>query len=145
MEAYQGISKERKLEILDEFELYIKERTNHHLGYPYNLEFEYEDLSRFFKYSINNLGDPFNPSNYGVHSRQFELEVIKFFSKLWNIGEEDYWAYVTNSGTEGMSLHYYYFSNNNLSSINLLIYIYLFIYFLYYFYIRKFTINTCCS
>lgn len=88
-----------KQNILDKFEEYIKERTKHHLGYPYNLDFNYEELSRFFKYSINNLGDPFNASNYGVHSRQFELEILDFFSKLWKL--DDYWGYVTNSGTEG--------------------------------------------
>ena len=93
------LSKEQKKIIYDEFEEYIKDRTKFHLGYPYNLNFEYEDLSRFFKYSINNLGDPFDESNYGVHSRKFELEILEFFSKLWKI--DDYWGYVTNSGTEG--------------------------------------------
>lgn len=94
-----NLSAKDKMNILDKFEEYIKDRTKYHLGYPYNLEFEYEDLSRFFKYSINNLGDPFNASNYGVHSRKFELEILEFFSKLWKI--DDYWGYVTNSGTEG--------------------------------------------
>ena len=93
------LKKNKKKEILDEFEEYIKERTNYHLGYPYNLNFEYNDLIRFMKYSINNLGDPFQESNYGVHSRRFELEILDFFSKLWKIDE--YWGYVTNSGTEG--------------------------------------------
>jgi len=88
-----------KEKIFNDFEEYIKDRTKFHLGYPYNLDFEYEDLSRFFKYSINNLGDPFDESNYGVHSRKFELEILDFFSKLWKI--DDYWGYVTNSGTEG--------------------------------------------
>lgn len=93
------LDKKSKNEIFNEFEEYIKEKTKYHLGYPYNLEFEYEELSRFFKYSINNLGDPFNASNYGVHSRKFELEILDFFSKLWKL--DDYWGYVTNSGTEG--------------------------------------------
>ncbi len=95
----EEISKEEKKKILDDFEEYIKDRTKYHFGYPYNLEFEYKELSRFFKYSINNLGDPFDESNYGVHSRKFELEILNFFSKLWKI--KDYWGYVTNSGTEG--------------------------------------------
>lgn len=88
-----------KKKILDDYEDYVIEKTKYHLGYPYNLDFEHEELSRFLKYSINNLGDPFNASNYGVHSRKFELEVLDFFSKLWKI--EKYWGYVTNSGTEG--------------------------------------------
>jgi len=56
------------------------------------------------KYSINNLGDPYITSNYGVHSRQFECSVIDFFAKLWKIPEDDYWGYVTTCGTEG-NLH----------------------------------------
>jgi hypothetical protein len=54
--------------------------------------------------SINNLGDPFVPSNYGVHSRQFEVAVIDFFANLWKIDKSDYWGYVTTCGTEG-NLH----------------------------------------
>jgi histidine decarboxylase len=99
MENFLSLNKSTKQDILNKFEEYIKDRTKFHLGYPYNLDFEYEELSRFFKYSINNLGDPFNASNYGVHSRQFELEILEFFSKLWKL--DDYWGYVTNSGTEG--------------------------------------------
>ena len=56
------------------------------------------------KYSINNLGDPFVPSNYGVHSRQFEVSVIDFFARLWKMEQNAYWGYVTTSGTEG-NLH----------------------------------------
>ena len=41
--------------------------------YPYNLDFDYGALEGLFKYSINNLGDPFIESNYGVHSRDFEV------------------------------------------------------------------------
>jgi len=94
-----NIDKSRKQDILDTFEQYINEKTKYHMGYPYNLDYEYKDLQRFLKYSINNLGDPFIESNYGVHSRQFELELLEFFSNLWKI--DDYWGYVTNSGTEG--------------------------------------------
>merc|ERR1719162_1118442 len=63
-----------------------------------------EELHKFMRYSINNLGDPFLPSNYGVHSRQFEVAVIDFFAKLWKMEEGKYWGYVTTCGTEG-NLH----------------------------------------
>ena len=86
---------------LDEFEEYLKEQTANHLGYPYNLDFDHERLARFLKYSINNLGDPYHASNYGVHSREFEVEILEFFSKLWKIPYESSWGYVTNSGAEG--------------------------------------------
>ena len=37
------------------------------------MNFSYEALEGLQKFSINNLGDPFIESNYGVHSREFEV------------------------------------------------------------------------
>ncbi|KAJ7974069.1 serine decarboxylase-like [Quillaja saponaria] len=79
-------------------------RANHHLGYPYNLDFDYGDLAQLQHFSINNLGDPFIESNYGVHSRQFEVGVLDWFARLWEIQKDEHWGYVTNCGTEG-NLH----------------------------------------
>ena len=72
--------------------------------YPYNLDFDFGPLEGLLKYSINNLGDPFIESNYGVHSREFEIGVLQWFARLWEIDDEDYWGYITNCGTEG-NLH----------------------------------------
>ncbi len=49
----------------------------HPPSYPYNLDFDYGPLEGLQKYSINNLGDPFIESNYGVHSREFEIGVLQ--------------------------------------------------------------------
>ena len=51
----------------------LASRRDTHLGYPYNLEFNFGPLQGLNDYCINNLGDPFIESNYGVHSRQFEV------------------------------------------------------------------------
>ena len=91
-------------EILDAYERQLQIRSANHLGYPYNLVFEHDDLHRFLRYSINNLGDPFVASNYGVHSRDFECAVIDFFARLWKIEPDESWGYVTTCGTEG-NLH----------------------------------------
>jgi Pyridoxal-dependent decarboxylase conserved domain len=91
-------------EILAAYDQLLQSKSSSHFGYPYNLMFDYSELMPFLKYSINNLGDPFVPSNYGVHSRQFEVAVIDFFAKLWKMEPESYWGYVTTSGTEG-NLH----------------------------------------
>lgn len=88
-------------EILQDFDEYLKERTRNHLGYPYNLQFDSQELAPFLQYSINNLGDPFVESNYGVHSRMFEVEVLDFFASIWEIPLKDYWGYTTTCGTEG--------------------------------------------
>lgn len=91
-------------EILKAYDNLLKQRSSVHFGYPYNLMYNHEELYQFMKYSINNLGDPFITSNYGVHSRQFECAVIDFFASLWRIDPGDYWGYVTTCGTEG-NLH----------------------------------------
>jgi histidine decarboxylase len=91
-------------EILHAYQQLLQKKSSVHFGYPYNLMFDYRELAPFMNYSINNLGDPFVPSNYGVHSRQFELAVIDFFAELWKMPRDSYWGYVTTSGTEG-NLH----------------------------------------
>lgn len=83
------------------FEEHLKERTFHHLGYPYNLEYNFGCLSVLQNYSINNLGDPFIESNYGVHSREFEVAVCNWFAGLWELPSEEMYGYCTNCGTEG--------------------------------------------
>lgn len=80
---------------------HLKERTRHHLGYPYNLSFRSDNLVPFLQYSVNNLGDPFVASNYGVHSRDFEIAVLDFFANIYQIPRDQYWGYCTCSGTEG--------------------------------------------
>ncbi|XP_034676506.1 serine decarboxylase [Vitis riparia] len=90
--------------VLARYRKTLMERTKHHLGYPYNLDFDYGALSQLQHFSINNLGDPFIESNYGVHSRQFEVGVLDWFARLWEIEKDEYWGYITNCGTEG-NLH----------------------------------------
>jgi histidine decarboxylase len=81
------------------YQQYLQEKTKSHAGYPYNLNYDYSDLLNLFKFSINNLGDPFVESNYKIHSRFFEQEVIAFFAKLYQAN--NWWGYITNNGTEG--------------------------------------------
>eukprot|EP00050_Salpingoeca_kvevrii_P014416 m.35919 g.35919 ORF g.35919 m.35919 type:complete len:419 (+) comp5751_c0_seq1:310-1566(+) len=94
-------SPEEVKDILIHYQVHLLDRTRHHLGYPYNLHFETADLAPFLQFSINNLGDPFVESNYGVHSRKFEIEVLEFFAALWDIEDDAYWGYTTTCGTEG--------------------------------------------
>eukprot|EP00240_Pyramimonas_obovata_P001896 CAMPEP_0118928028 /NCGR_PEP_ID=MMETSP1169-20130426/5380_1 /TAXON_ID=36882 /ORGANISM="Pyramimonas obovata, Strain CCMP722" /LENGTH=451 /DNA_ID=CAMNT_0006869921 /DNA_START=93 /DNA_END=1451 /DNA_ORIENTATION=- len=94
----------RVVKVIEGFREHLEDRTRHHLGYPYNLDFDYGALKSLQNFSINNLGDPFIASNYGVHSRQFELGVLEWFARLWEISKDEYWGYITNCGTEG-NLH----------------------------------------
>lgn len=98
----QAISRQEELIAeLAEFKSNLLQRTKFHAGYPYNLDYNYELLKDFLNFSINNLGDPFVDSNYGIDSRKFEQKVLSFFAKLYDIEEPDYWGYVTTCGTEG--------------------------------------------
>ena len=55
----------------------------------------------FLSIPLNNVGDPFCSSYYGLDSREFEQEVLNWFAKLHNAPMDNYWGYVTNGGTEG--------------------------------------------
>jgi histidine decarboxylase len=84
---------------LDDFRALIEERTAHHAGYPYNLDYDYTPLLPFLRYTLNNLGDPYVNGHYGIHTREFEREVLAWFANLYQL--EDHWGYVTSCGTEG--------------------------------------------
>jgi histidine decarboxylase len=79
---------------------YLAERKESHFGYPYNLGFSCSQYAGLLDYLINNLGDPYMASNYHLDSRTFEQAVVAYFARLWHFAEE-YWGYVTSSGTEG--------------------------------------------
>jgi hypothetical protein len=79
-------------EILAAYDQHLQRKSSVHFGYPYNLMFDFTELQGFMNYSINNLGDPYVPSNYQVHSRQFECAVIDFFAKLWKMEPDSYWV-----------------------------------------------------
>nr|GEZ21909.1 serine decarboxylase-like [Tanacetum cinerariifolium] len=80
------------------YQKYLLERNKHHL------DFDYGALSQLQYFSINNGGDPFIKPNLGVHSRKFEVGVLDWFARLWELEKNEYWGYITNGGTEG-NLH----------------------------------------
>lgn len=79
----------------------VAERTRNFLGFPVSKDFDYLELLPFFQYPINNLGDPFIESTYGVDTKEMEREVVHFFARLFRAEADDYWGYVTNGGSEG--------------------------------------------
>lgn len=86
---------------LNDFYGQLKKEANLFLGYPSNTYFDYSPLFRFLEFPMNNVGDPFTPSNYQLNSNDFECEVIREFSRLCYAPEGASWGYVTNGGTEG--------------------------------------------
>ncbi len=86
---------------LNEFEAHLIAEKDKLIGYPCNGDFNYEALYRFLAYPINNIGDPYVPSNYHLNTHRFELEVLNFFEELTQAPAGQTWGYVTNGGTEG--------------------------------------------
>jgi len=90
---------------LDELRQMAKENTAVHLGYPYNLNCAYSDLQPFLEFFLNNLGDAYAGSNYGINTQEMEREVIDMFTQMWSgpTGSVDHpiWGAVTSCGTEG--------------------------------------------
>jgi histidine decarboxylase len=79
----------------------LEKRKPRFIGYPVNCDFDYSELFGFLSLPLNNVGDPFYSGYYGLDSREFELEVLDWFAKLYNAPLDNYWGYVTNGGTEG--------------------------------------------
>ena len=86
---------------LKDFYKRLQEEEKTFIGYPVNCAFDYSDLFNLLSIPLNNVGDPFCSSYYGLDSREFEREVLDWFAKLHKAPKDNYWGYVTNGGTEG--------------------------------------------
>ncbi|MBU2019265.1 MAG: histidine decarboxylase [Bacteroidetes bacterium] len=72
-----------------------------YLGYPLARDFSFDALAPFLNLQINNVGDPFTPSSLTIDTKEREIEVLHFFSKMLRASIENTWGYVTNGGSEG--------------------------------------------
>lgn len=86
---------------LDKLYEMILEEGDRFIGYPCNSIFDYSPLYRFLEYPINNVGDPYLPSNFHLNTHEFECEVLDVFRQLTAAPAGSTWGYVTNGGTEG--------------------------------------------
>lgn len=86
---------------LDAFWSHCVKNQYFNIGYPESADFNYTNLERFMRFSINNCGDWSEYCNYLLNSFDFEREVMEYFADLFKIPFEQSWGYVTNGGTEG--------------------------------------------
>lgn len=86
---------------LDTFWSYCAKHQYFNIGYPESADFDYQNLDRFMRYSINNCGDWAAESNYLLNTFDFEKDVMRYFADLFQLRFEESWGYVTNGGTEG--------------------------------------------
>lgn len=86
---------------IDDFYQHCKTNQYTTLGYPVAADFNYQDIDKFWQFSINNCGDWAEGSNYCLNTFQFEKEVMEYFCDKFRIPFSEAWGYVTNGGTEG--------------------------------------------
>lgn len=79
----------------------IDARHDFMAGYPCNQFFDYSDLLPLMKHSANNVGDPWNNSNFGMNTLDFERELLTQYAQWLHAPMDNFWGYVTNGGTEG--------------------------------------------
>ncbi len=86
---------------LDDLYKEIVQEAETFIGYPCNSLFDYTELERFMHFPINNVGDPFNESNFHLNTHSIERDVLRHFQRLTGAPEDDFWGYITSGGTEG--------------------------------------------
>jgi len=83
---------------------YIQEMKTHeekYMGFPNNMNYDYEAVAESAHVYINNAGDPFSTLSWKKHSKHFEQDVVNFFLDLYKLPRHLGWGYVTSGGTEG--------------------------------------------
>ncbi|NOY62823.1 MAG: histidine decarboxylase [Gammaproteobacteria bacterium] len=86
---------------LDKLMNHLQEAAETFLGYPCNRTFDYSALYPFLGLPINNVGDPFMPSVFGLNTHALEREVLDIFKSYTHAPSDSFWGYITNGGTEG--------------------------------------------
>ena len=100
VEHPNGLAHHEIRNCLNYLQVHLQEKSSHFAGYQVNLDFDYSLLFDFLNFNINNVGDPYIDSNYGINSRMMERPVIDFFAQLFHASDKDYWGYITSGGTE---------------------------------------------
>lgn len=86
---------------LDQLYQDLERESKTFVGYPCNCMFDYSELFRFLQFPINNVGDPYAPSTFRIHTKDIEREVLSWFAELTHADPGSFWGYVTNGGSEG--------------------------------------------
>eukprot|EP00026_Physarum_polycephalum_P005945 Phypoly_transcript_05984.p1 GENE.Phypoly_transcript_05984~~Phypoly_transcript_05984.p1 ORF type:complete len:607 (-),score=104.39 Phypoly_transcript_05984:47-1834(-) len=105
----EGLSEEQRQNAYKKYNGYLYPQREHFLGYQTAAHLDYSHLNEYLKMHINNVGDPFEPGNYTVNSRELEVAVLDYYAHLWHAktphdpkDPESYWGYVLSMGsTEG--------------------------------------------
>ncbi|ACS84168.1 pyridoxal-dependent decarboxylase [Musicola paradisiaca] len=98
----EGIPDAQRQDILRAYMANMHERRSHFVGFQTNQSGSFqEDLRPLLQMNLLNLGDNTEPGAYQVNSKAFELAVLDYYARLWNMPLSA-WGYLTAMGsTEG--------------------------------------------
>ena len=96
-ETDNGGSVESSLAALEEA---LEAGLPHKAGFPGADDIDYRPLWRFFRYELNNIGDPYDDPVFSHHTKPFERESIEFFADLLHAPVGDRWGYITTGSSE---------------------------------------------
>ncbi|MFO0811342.1 MAG: hypothetical protein U0746_22150 [Gemmataceae bacterium] len=86
---------------LDDLYDACRAETSRFIGYPGSAAFDYTPLYHYLAFPLNNVGDPYLPSNYHVNTHDIERDVLATFMRLTHAPADGTWDYVNGGGTEG--------------------------------------------
>ena len=99
-EQPNGLKRDEIRRCINYLRNYFQLKSSSCVGYPVNSDFDYSPLFSFLNFNINNVGDPYINSNYGINSRMAEQPVLDFFANLFHASDRNYWGYLASGGTE---------------------------------------------
>jgi len=87
--------------MLDQVVENVQDRALKMAGYPCNQRYDYTALKDLLNVSANNIGDPWQNSNFSANTLELERDLLVMFGRWLHMPEEEMWGYVTGGGTEG--------------------------------------------
>ncbi len=83
---------------LSELEKELKEKRTYGMGFPATF-FDYSFFGSFLNMLMNNLGEPTQGGQYAIHTKAYEIKLLKFYYQIFHC-HENAWGYLTSGSTE---------------------------------------------
>jgi histidine decarboxylase len=100
------MSIKKKHKALSKLENYEFTQEKNFLGYQVTEYLKYKKhYSKYLDIAMNNVGDPFVGGNLTLNTKPVEVEVLRYFAKLWNnkdrtkpLKKDQFWGYIVSMG-----------------------------------------------
>ena len=108
-----GFTADHTKKALDETSTYLNTQSDNHIGYQVAYGDASQQVAKDYLHAfLNNIGDPYVPGNYSIHTKWMERNVLDYYASLWNAkwphddeDPETYWGYVCTMGSSEGNLY----------------------------------------